>query len=343
MEYIYNYSNEKVTKINGGRIELGIQLEYIDEEDYSMEKKRLWVHLAILTTVVLWGISFISIKIVVDVLPPMTFALIRFMIASVILLIIFKIKEPKTRLAKKDIPLMMLGGFIGVTLYFYFENYGIQLTTASVASIIIATIPIFSLIAEAIVFKSKLTLKKIIGVIVSVIGVYFIIGGNVRELISSNSRLGYIMMFAAVFAWVVYSLVTKPLFDKYSQLAIVYYQTIFGTIFLTPFVLFESPQWNLINSSIILNVIYLGVFCSALAYYLYVYALDHLGISVSSLYLNVIPLVTIIGSYFILHERIHGNQIFGGILVVLSVYLVSWQSSAEENMIKDKILPMREY
>lgn len=294
-----------------------------------MEKKKLGVHLAILATVILWGISFISIKIVVEVLPPMTFALVRFIIASAILLIIFKIKEPQTRLSKKDIPLMAFGGFIGVTLYFYFENYGIQLTTASVASIIIATIPIFSLIAEAIVFKSKLTLKKIMGVLVSVVGVYFIIGGNVRELISSNSGLGYIMMFAAVFAWVGYSLVTKPLFEKYSQLAIVYYQSIFGTIFLIPFALFESPQWNLINSTIILNVIYLGVLCSALAYYLYVIALDHLGISVSSLYLNVIPLVTIIGSYFILHERIAGVQFVGGILVIFSVYLVSWQSSKE--------------
>ncbi|MCK4260462.1 MAG: EamA family transporter [Halanaerobiales bacterium] len=299
-----------------------------------MNNKKILPIIAIVATVILWGISFISIKVSLEVLPPMTLALLRFIIASILLVLVrvfmsFKLKKTNQRINKKDIPLMALTGFIGVTLYFFFENYGIKLTTASAASIIIATIPIFSLIAEAIVFKSKLTTKKIIGVIVSMIGVCFIIGGNLTKLFSSNNGKGYVMMFAAVLSWVIYSLVTKPLFKKYSQLTIVFYQTIYGTILLIPFVIFETTNWNLLNHTIVLNVVYLGVFCSAVGYYLYVYSLDHLGISTSSLYLNLIPLIAIISSYFILGEMISLNQILGGILVIVSVYLVTWEGKMD--------------
>lgn len=140
------------------------------------------------------------------------------------------------------------------------------------------------------------------------------------------------MMFGAVLAWVVYTLITKPLFKKYSQLSIVYYQTLFGTVFLLPFVLFEKTNWSLVNSTIILNVLYLGAFCSALGYYLYVYAMDHIGISTSSLFLNLIPIVTTIGGYFILDEKIGFSQIIGGSLVIFAVYLISWNKSAEPDL-----------
>lgn len=295
-----------------------------------MSNKRIIAIIAIITTVFLWGLSFISIKITVNVLPPMTLALSRFIIASGLLYIIFKAKESDVKLDKKDVPLMALAGFIGVTLYFYFENYGIMLTSASAASIIIATIPIFSLIAETLIFKSKLTFKKIAGVVVSFIGVYIIVGGNLGSLFSSSSGRGYLMMFVSVFAWVGYNLLTKPLFKKYSYLTITYYQSIFGTLFLIPFAIFERPIWSSVNGTIIFNVLYLGIFCSALAYFLYIFALNHLGMSTTTLYLNIIPLVTIIGSYFFLNEILSGNQVLGGILVILSVYLVNSQASEEK-------------
>lgn len=295
-----------------------------------MDNKKIWSSIAIIITVILWGLSFISIKVTVDVLPPMTLALSRFLIASVILTLVIKMKEPKTKLNKKDIPMMAIAGFIGVTLYFFFENNGIKLTTASTASLLIATIPIFSLIAEAIVFKTRLTALKVIGVIVSVAGVYFIVGGNLGKIEASGSFNGYLMMLGAVLSWVIYSILTKPLFKKYSQLAIVYYQTIFGTIFLIPFVVVETTNWSMVSSSIVLNVVYLGVFCSAVGYYLYVKALDYLGVTTSSLYLNIIPLVTVVGSYFILKESINSNQIIGGILVVASVYIVNWKGSTKK-------------
>ncbi|SHK56689.1 Permease of the drug/metabolite transporter (DMT) superfamily [Caminicella sporogenes DSM 14501] len=295
-------------------------------------KTKVMPLIAIIGTSFIWGLSFLSIKVAIGVLPPMTLALSRFVIASILLTILFKIKEKNVKIKKGDIPIMALAGFLGVTVYFYFENNGIKLIPASNAAIIIAAIPIFTLIFETIVFKTKMTFKKIASVIISLIGVYFIVGARIEGVSTKDAWIGYLMMFGAVLAWVVYTLITKPLFKKYSQLSIVYYQTLFGTVFLLPFALFEKTNWGLVNNIIILNVVYLGAFCSALGYYLYIYAMNYIGISTASLFLNLIPVVATIGGYFILDEKIGFSQIFGGSLVIFAVYLISWNESVDSNL-----------
>lgn len=292
-----------------------------------MKQKKTLALAAMILTVIMWGISFLSIKISVEVLPPMTLAVVRFVMASFLLAVVFKKMEPETRLAKKDMPAMALAGVLGVSLYFYFENTGIKLISASAASIIVATIPVITLIGEAIFLKASLTKRKLASVCLSMIGVYYVIGGNIRELFASGDGLGYLMMMGAVLVWVAYTIITKPLFGKYSDLAIVFYQTIFGTLAMIPFMLLEKTSWHLVDKVVILNVVYLGVFCSAIAYYLYVYAMNVLGVSVTSLYLNVVPMVTVIASFFILKEQIMSYQILGGALVVAAVYLANWEGS----------------
>lgn len=289
-----------------------------------MRKEKLLPLAAIIATVVVWGFSFLSIKVVLNVIPPMTMAFIRFFIASVLLHFIMRKIEPKTRLLRDDILLMALAGVIGVSLYFYFENNGVKLISASAASIIVSSVPILTLIADAIVFKSPMNKVKILSVFLSIAGVYLVVGGGLHGIELSGSGLGYLMMLGAALSWAVYSVITKPLFKKYSQLAIVYYQSVFGAIALAPFTLMEKASWDKLTSNIILNLLFLSIICSAAAYYFYVYAMDKLGIGESSVYLNLVPVVTVISSFFILGEVIKYNQLLGGLVVIVSVYLAGW-------------------
>jgi drug/metabolite transporter (DMT)-like permease len=212
---------------------------------------------------------------------------------------------------------------LGYSVYFFFENNGVKLTTASAASIIIATLPVFTVVADALIFGYKLDMLKIFGVFLSVFGVYFVVGANLSEV--GGSSLGYVYMFGAVLSWVAYSFVTRPLARKYSGIAVVFYQSLFGTIALIPFVFMEKTDWAAVSSPIIFNLLFLGIICSALANYLYVYAMDGLGVSLTSLFMNMVPVVTVITSFFILGETINLRQVIGGIFVVLSVYLVSME------------------
>lgn len=285
-------------------------------------KKNLRIGLsAIIFTTILWGVSFVSIKITVAVIPPMTLALLRFLIASAILWLLLKKTEPKARLAKKDIPAMSASGLLGVTAYYYFQNNGVKLTTASEASMIIAVIPMLTLIGDFLIFKTKLSLLKMISVLLSLGGVYFIVSAAPPG--SQDSWIGNLFMLGSALSWVVYSLITRPLSARYSQLAVVTYQTLFGTVALIPFVFFENWEWQSINQLVFFHLIYLGVFCSALANYLYVYAMGELGISRVSVFINFIPVVSVISGLIFLHETVSGLQILGGIVILLSVYFVN--------------------
>lgn len=286
-----------------------------------MKKKKPWLSwLAGFTAVVIWGLSFLSIKVTLTVLPTMTQALWRHVIAAGVLLLMMRFIEPHTRLKREDIPRFVVAGLLGITLYFFLENNGIKRISASSASLIIAVVPIFTIIADALVFKEAMTKRKLVSVLISFAGVFCIVGNPYGD---SNDFLGYALMLGAAVSWVVYTLVTKSLFERYSDLAIVYYQTVIGVITLIPFALFEKTDWSAVSGPVLWNLLFLGIFCSALAAYLYIISMSVIGVAISSLMMNMIPVVAVVASFFVLNERISGMQMVGGILVIGAVCLSS--------------------
>lgn len=276
-----------------------------------------WIPMSI--TVIIWGMSFLSIKVTVSVLPIMTQVLLRHIIATIALFAVMKVYKPSSKLKKEDIPMLFLAGLLGITVYFYFENNGVQRITAASASMIIGVVPIFTVIADFIIFKQPLTRRKILSVFISIIGVYLIVGNSNTR--SQNEFVGYLFMLGAALSWVIYTIVTKSLLNKYSDLEIIYYQTIFATLTLIPFALFEKTNWTAINSTIILNLLFLGVFCSAVATYFYIISIDKIGISACSLMMNLIPVVAVIASYILLNEQVTLLQLIGGLAVIIAVIL----------------------
>lgn len=186
-----------------------------------MKDKKPLAIAAISAASIFWGLSFLSIKIVVDVIPPMPLAFLRFIVAIATLFLFMKITKDKSRIKKNDVSRIAAGGIFGVTLYYYFQNTGIKLIGASSASVIIASVPILSLIGESLVFKTKMTLPKILSVIISFVGVYIIVGSALKG--SGGSISGYLMMFGASVSWVIYVIITKPLLARYSHLSIIFY------------------------------------------------------------------------------------------------------------------------
>lgn len=284
-----------------------------------MQKNRLWSILMINFVMVLWGLSFLSIKVTVSVVSPMGLAMSRFVIASVILILLLKIREPGSKLAKEDILRMAVSGIVGITVYFYFENNGVKFTTASAASIIIAVIPAFTVLSDYVFCGNRLTWAKTAGVMLSFFGVYLIVRDSGELGFTSAYFKGNLFMIGAAVSWVIYSLVTRPLAEHYSKLAITTYQTVFGTLAILPFAFIENNNWSMIDWKIAMNIVFLGVFCSAIGYYIYVYAIDKLGIGVASLFINFIPVVTVISSYFILGEKITPAQALGGAIIIFAV------------------------
>jgi len=296
-----------------------------------MKNNKMMGIAAIMTAVILWGISFVNIRVAVQVLPAMTLGALRFTIASVLLYGVMLIKKESFKLHKEDIFKVFIAGAVGITVYFYFENNGIKYTSASAASLIIASIPVFSVLFESIIHKKPITKRAVACLSLSVVGVCMVVGVDMKALIGSGYMKGYMMMGGAVISWVAYSVASTPLFKKYSQLQVLFWQSVIGLACFIPFTFLETTVWSDVTPTIWGHVVVLGVFASAIGFYVYLYALEVLGIGESSYYLNVIPVVTIIVGYFYLGETLGPVQLLGGLVIIISVLMVSSSETQKSN------------
>jgi drug/metabolite transporter (DMT)-like permease len=285
--------------------------------------------------VLFWGFSFISIKITILVFPPMTLGALRFAIALAPLYLLYRLTG-KTRepLRAADLPFLIGSGLTGVTFYFYGENNGVALVTASEASIIVAAIPVLSMFIEwfaARIRRKKpgaeqaaavrLGWKQWLGALISIAGVALVAGVSFAL---SGSAAGYLYMGGAALCWVAFGFLTRPLFDRgRSRGYIVFWQNLFGFLGFLPFAALEIPRAGTPDLTVMLNVLFLALCCSALCYWLYAYALKVLGISVSAVFINLIPVVTVIAGFFILGDRLTPLQWGGAALVLGGVYLTA--------------------
>ncbi|MDR2617589.1 MAG: DMT family transporter [Treponema sp.] len=284
--------------------------------------------LAVISCVLFWGFSFVSIKIAIGFFGPMTLGAIRFAIALVLLFFIKRRLGPREKIRARDLPLFAGAGLTGVTFYFFCENNGVSLVTASEASIIIAAIPVITMIAEwagsrirgGKEEKPPLTfaILRWAGAAISMIGVVLV--ARVSFTVS-GSGLGYIFMAGACVSWVAYCFLTRPLFCRYSRICIVFWQSLFGFLGFLPFAFFEPLKGLTLSPLVWGHIAFLGICCSALGYWFYAWSLETLGVEVSSVFINFIPVVTAAAGFFILGERLAPLQLAGAALVLAGVYL----------------------
>lgn len=275
--------------------------------------------LSVMIPVITWGISFVSTEYLLEDLGPMTIGAVRFIFATFIMYLMMRATGTSLKIDKKDHLLFVLAGGIGIAIYFYFGNTGIKYISASPSALIIAAIPMFTLIFEALIYKRPVTWIDALAILISIIGVVLIVDLKLSEFFIAKEAFGYLMMGGAVLSWIVYSMASKPLFKKYSYLTIIFYQFLYSLPFFVLMVPFEVNQWSQLSVEGWAHLIFLSVFASVLGFYYYAKAMDLLGVTESSVFINFLPVVTIIFSYFYMGQLISLKQLIGGAFVMLSV------------------------
>ena len=293
---------------------------------------------AAIACVFFWGFSYISIKIAVEFIPPVTLGAIRFAMAIIFLYAIKRKYAPEEKISKEDVFLLAGAGLTGVTLYFLFQNNAVLLIPASEASIITGCIPVMILIAEGVerkflahrknnqhIEKKSLFYQTILpglGALISLSGIVLVAG--ISFTLSGTAR-GYIFMLGACISWVSYCFFTRPLFARRSRIYIVFWQSLIGFVGFLPFTAFELSgqlfSFQLPPLYVWGHVAFLGVCCSALAYWFYAIALKELGIGTTSFFINLMPVVSVIAGFLVLGERLQPLQLVGAVLVLTGVYL----------------------
>lgn len=286
--------------------------------------------LACITAVVLWSASFIATKIAYETLAPIQLGFVRTLLAVIVFWLIRQGTRSRERLDRRDWLRAALSGLLGMTLYFAFENVGVSLTTASNAALIVASFPAMTMLLEFVIYKQKPTGQKIIGMVLALAGVAALTGVDSGE--SDNALLGNLCLLGAGVVWAFYNFITRGLSAKYSSMTLTYYQMLTGTVWFVPIVLWEGAAWEMPTTGSLSAVLFLCLGCSVLAFVLYNYGLKQLTASVSVSLLNLVPVLGLLLSVWILDETVTPGQLAGGIVVIIGVVLSTVPFKKRQNV-----------
>lgn len=283
------------------------------------EKKRAC--LAASAVAILWGLSFIgSGKALSGGMQTFSLVAVRFLVAALALYPISRAKSVSLALRIRDLLPMTVTALTGVTVYYAFELRGLVCTSASVASLIIATIPVFSLIAGVLLFGKRPPARTWAGVGLSLLGVYLLAFTDVGE----NTAEGCLCLFGACVCWVAYLEVTDRLLKRYSDLAVTFWQSVLGFLTSAPIAAFEDVRWaDITLDAWLWACVFLGLICSALCFILNNYSVSVLSPQINAVFLNLSPAATVAGELILFGHSVTPMQLVGGTVILLSLYMIA--------------------
>jgi len=288
-----------------------------------MDRKReIQGHLFSLFTIFIWGTTFISTKILLKAFTPIEILFIRFVIGYFALLALYphrlKLKERKQELYFAG------AGLCGITLYFLLENIALTYTFASNVGVIISIAPFFTAIfAHLLLAGEKMRAQFFIGFAVAVAGIILISFNGSSQL--KLNPMGDILAVLAAVVWAIYSVLTKKISGyHYHTISVTRRIFFYGLLFMMPVLFifkFEPDIGQIIKPVNLFNIIFLGFGASAICFVTWNYALKILGAVKTSVYIYMVPVITVITSVLILHETITGTAVLGILLTLAGLFI----------------------
>ncbi len=285
-----------------------------------MQKNEIKANIYAILGMAFWGLSFAWTQYLLDYYSPIIVILIRLTISTVFLFSFLMISRKIEKISFKLFWKFLLLSLFMPTLYFVGEHNGIKLTSSTTSALIISSIPIFMGVIAFVWTKEKLSKLNLLGLLISFVGVGFIVFENGFNL--EGSLLGMIYLFMAVAAAVAYTMLLKDMSQKFNAIFIIALQNLIGIFYFLPFLYFENEVHIVINSQIVLYFLFLGVLCSSIAFIFYTLAVKHIGMARSEAYGNLIPMIAIFYAYYFLDEVFNIEKIIG-ILLILSGLVLS--------------------
>ena len=279
-------------------------------------------HLTALITIVIWGTTFISTKILLADFTPIEILFFRFLLGLLVLIAVYPkrlgIKDKKQELS------FAAAGLCGICLYYLLENIALTYTMASNVGVIISVAPFFTAVLSHVLMKTEEKLKAqfFIGFIVAMTGIC-LISFSSSEL--KLNPIGDILAIVAAFVWAVYSLLTRKI-SGYGYNIIQTTRRIFtyGILFMIPFLFvydFSLDVQKFVKPEYALNLIYLGLGASALCFATWNYAVGVLGAVKTSVYIYIVPVITVVTSVIVLKEEVTWMATVGIGLTLIGLFL----------------------
>jgi len=289
-------------------------------------------HLAAAFTILVWGTTYISTKVLLQYLQPLEILIIRFVIGFLFLCIL----NPRPlKVERSHEKYFLMAGLSGITCYYLLENIALLYTQASNVGVIIAVAPFLTAIFSHVFLKTeKLHKFFIIGFLMAIFGI-FMISFNGSSAFHLNP-LGDMLAVLAAVVWASYSIVTKKISEfGYGSIQTTKRTFFYGLLFMIPCSLLMGFHPNLAQFAkpqVLGNILFLGFGASAICFVTWNIAVKRLGAVKTSVYIYLSPVITTVTSVIIIHEKINIISVIGIVFTMAGLFLSNKKADEKGHM-----------
>lgn len=284
-------------------------------------KGKKLVYLTALFVIFIWSITFVSTKVLLRFLSPTEILVYRYIIAY----LIFVVSDPKfikPRSVREEC-IFALAGFLGITLYFLCENFALSYSTASNVALLVSTAPMLTgVVAHFMTKNEKITKNFLWGCVFGLAGVFLLVFNG--HFVLKLNPIGDFLAIGAALSFAFYSIVIRDINKSYSLAVITRKSFFYSLVSLVPLLFTQAFHWRpdvLMRFDVMANLIFLGVFASAVCFLLWNKVIWSLGAVKANNLMYLSPPMAIIAATVVLNERITLFYIIGGLLVLTGVYI----------------------
>ena len=288
-------------------------------------RPHLRTDLALLGMSVIWGINFSVIKIALREFEPLAFNALRFVLASSTLFVLLRLRGAIPLPARRHWIRLGFLGLLANVVYQFLFIYGVELTLAGNAALMLATTPVWTLILASVSGSEHHGLTVVWGGVLATLGgmVLVVLGGDGGLGLGEGLLTGDLLLVLAAITWAAYTVGTQDLTREYGALAVTSWTLWVGTIGLVALgaTSLWSTEWGVVSPVGWSGVVYSGVLGLAVAYLIWNHGLEHIGGPRTAAFSNLVPVVALIAAALWLDEDPRPTQIVGAIIIIAGVWI----------------------
>lgn len=273
---------------------------------------------------VFWAGTFVAGKLSVASVAPEIVAFLRFFFAGAVLAGVMGVwQRGSFRVKRADWPLVIGLGATGIAAYNLLFFLGLHLAPASDGAMIIPTLnPLLTMFASVPLLGEQMTSQKLTGAAISVAGQALVFGSLFQAVAHDPVRLrGDLLYAGAAICWSAYSILGRIAARRFTALAATTWATIVGSLILAPFALWQVSSANRYTVPFWADVLYMAIFATVIGFFLWSRGLERLGASRAAVFINLVPVISVLLAFLLLGERPTAIQVAGMLVVLSGVYL----------------------
>lgn len=297
-----------------------------------MKNKATLATLAALAGYSIFGFSFLFSKTALNLATPFVLLAVRFLTAFLLLNILVLVGVIKLDLKGKPIKMLLILGLVQPVLYFIFESYGISMTTASFSGVMIGLVPVVGLVVDIVFMKERCTVLQAVCTVTSVIGVAMTTTGGFGTV----SIPGFVLLLGAVVTAVLYAIISRKTAAMFSPFERTYVMFALGSVAFSVMALVET-KGDLATLAVPLSepvfwlcILYLSVASSVCAFTAINFAVGYISAGRTMIFSNFTCVISAVAGMLILKETFTPLQLVGVVIIIASVFGVSFQSAPKE-------------